>query len=85
MLQPFITALLLAGNPKLAATFIPKATNLTLEKRIELYVKCNMVTRAAEEAFKAKDLKALQELKQKASGPTVGEVDRMIVQLRPRR
>jgi hypothetical protein len=81
--QPFITALIQAGNLKLAATFIPKASNLLVPRKVELYVKCGMVTRAAEEAFKAKDVKSLQDLREKATGTAAGDIDRMIAQLRP--
>jgi hypothetical protein len=83
--QPFVTALIQAGNPKLAATFIPKASNLPVARRIELYVKCGLVTQAAEEAFKAKDVKSLQDLRGKAAGMATGsgEIDRMLAQLRP--
>ena len=42
-----------------------------------------MVTRAAEEAFKAKDVKSLQDLREKATGTAAGDIDRMIAQLRP--
>jgi hypothetical protein len=43
-----------------------------------------MIIKAGEEAFKAKDVNALEVLRTKASGSAVGEIDRMINQLRPR-
>jgi len=53
--------------------------------RIEMWVKCGMVVKAGEEASKAKDVNALELLRSKASGSAVGEIDRMIAQLRPKR
>lgn len=61
--------------------FIPKCTNLTPPERIEMWVKCGMVTKAGEEALKAKDRAALEELRTKASGNGMLEIDRMIAQL----
>ncbi len=50
-----------------------------------MWVKCGMVVKAGEEASKAKDVNALELLRSKASGSAVGEIDRMIAQLRPKR
>lgn len=44
-----------------------------------------MVVKAGEEALKAKDLKALEELRSKASANGAVEIERMINQLKPRR
>lgn len=44
-----------------------------------------MVVKAGEEAVKAKDLNALELLRSKASGPQLGELERMVNQLRPRK
>ena len=74
-----------AGNTKLAASFVPKCTNLPVSDRIEMWMKCGMVAKAGEEAFKAKDLNALEQLRDKASGAQLVEVERMITQLKPRR
>lgn len=46
-----------------------------------MWVKCGMVTKAGEEALKAKDRAALEELRSKASGNGMLELDRMIAQL----
>ena len=46
-----------------------------------MWVKCGMVTKAGEEALKAKDKNALEELRQKASGNGQLDIDRMIAQL----
>lgn len=61
--------------------FIPKCTNLPATDRIEMWVKCGMVVRAGEEALKAKDMNSLAELKAKATGNAVHEIERMIGQL----
>lgn len=50
-----------------------------------MWMKCGMVTRAGEEALKAKDLKALENLRVRITGNSVLEIDRMINQLRPKR
>ncbi|KAK4633751.1 putative vacuolar protein sorting-associated protein 16 [Fulvia fulva] len=79
--EPFFNEILGAGNPKVASVFIPKCTSLTPAERIEMWVKCGLVTRAAEEALKAKDRATLEELRTKASGNGMLEIDRMIAQL----
>ena len=50
-----------------------------------MWVKCGMVAKAGEEALKAKDMNALEELRAKASGGQLVEIERMINQLKPRR
>ncbi|KAI9816858.1 MAG: hypothetical protein M1827_001503 [Pycnora praestabilis] len=82
--EPFFNEILAAGNSRLAAAFVPKCTGLSAKEREEMWVKCGMLAKAGEEALKAKDLAALQNLRAKASGGTVGELDKMIAQLRPR-
>ena len=79
--QPFFNEIIGAGNPKAAALFIPKCTSLSAAERIEMWVKCGMVTKAGEEALKIKDRAALEDLRIKASGNTVLDIDRMIAQL----
>jgi vacuolar protein sorting-associated protein 16 len=44
-----------------------------------------MVVKAGEEAVKAKDVNALELLREKASGPQLVEIERMITQLKPRK
>ncbi|OAL68485.1 vacuolar protein sorting vps16 [Trichophyton rubrum] len=83
--EPFYNEILWAGNTKLASVFIPKCVSLTVSERIEMWMKCGMVTRAGEEALKAKDLKALENLRVRITGNSVLEIDRMINQLRPKR
>ncbi|KAI9846978.1 MAG: hypothetical protein M1837_003334 [Sclerophora amabilis] len=83
--KPFFNEILSAGNSKLAATFIPKCTALTPAERIDMWVKCGMLVKAGEEALRAKDVGALERLKAKAAGGgggTVGEIERMIAQLK---
>ncbi|KAF7118876.1 hypothetical protein CNMCM5793_008508 [Aspergillus hiratsukae] len=83
--EPFYNEVLGAGNTKLASIFIPKCTNLPVAERIEMWVKCGMIVKAAEEAHRAKDVNTLELLRAKASGPAVAEIERMINQLRPRK
>ncbi len=83
--EPFFGEILGAGNQKLAGQFVAKCMGLTAQERGEMYVKCGMVVKAGEELLKAKDVQGLEGLKGKARAGEVGEVERMIVQLRPRR
>lgn len=80
--QPFFTEILSAGNPKLAASFIPKCTNLSVAERIEMWVKCGILIKAGEEAFRAKDGASLEMLRAKVSGQTLTEIERMIARLK---
>ena len=70
-----------AGNPKVASLYIPKCTSLTVADRIEMWVKCGMISKAGEEALKAKDRDALEDLRIKATGNSALDIDRMIAQL----
>ncbi len=81
--QPFFNEIISAGNARLASVFIPKCTGLPVKERIEMWVKCGMIVKAGEEALKAKDMNSLVELKAKASGASVQQLDRMITQLAP--
>lgn len=83
--KPFYNEVLAAGNTRLASSFIPKCTNLKPAERIEMWVKCGLVNKAGEEALKAKDMATLEELRDKATGAQLTEIERMITQLRPRR
>lgn len=47
-----------AGNPRLAAVFIPKCTGLEHGATIAMYEKCGLRVKAAEEAVKLRDQEA---------------------------
>ncbi|KAK3653986.1 Vacuolar protein sorting-associated protein 16 [Elasticomyces elasticus] len=79
--EPFYNEILGAGNTKIASLYIPKCTTLTVGERIEMWLKCGMLARAGEEALKAKDRNALEELRKQASGPALLDIERMITQL----
>ncbi|KAI7164597.1 vacuolar protein sorting-associated protein 16 [Hortaea werneckii] len=79
--EPFFNEIIGAGNTKVAALFIPKCAALTSAERIEMWVKCGMIAKAGEEALKAKNRDALEELRTQASGQAQLEIDRMISQL----
>ncbi|KAJ5677763.1 Vps16 N-terminal [Penicillium maclennaniae] len=83
--EAFYNEVLGAGNTKLASMFVPKCTHLPVTDRIEMWVKCGMIVKAGEEAQKAKDINTLELLRNKASGPAITEIERMINQLRPRK
>lgn len=50
-----------------------------------MWVKCGMVVKAGEEALKAKDLNALELLRDKANGQQLVEIERMLTQLKPKK
>jgi hypothetical protein len=79
--EPFFNEVLGAGNSRVASLFVPKCTGLQPRERIEMYVKCGLVGKAAEEALKARDKEALIELRTKASGREAQEVERAIKML----
>jgi vacuolar protein sorting-associated protein 16 len=83
LLQPFFNQTLQAGNPRLAATFIPKCQSLESGAAVTMYEKCGMRVRAAEEAVKTKDAEAwLRLLEAAGKGTTEGrEIERLGVQV----
>ena len=76
--EPFFNEVLAAGNARVAGVFVPKCTGLSHKERMEMFVKCGLVGKAAEEALKAKDLEGLKELRSKAAGRDAQEVERAI-------
>jgi hypothetical protein len=60
--QPFFNLILQAGNPRLAAVFVPKCTGLRPGETIDMYEKCGMRVKAAEEAVRLKDVGAWERL-----------------------
>ncbi|KAL9590998.1 MAG: hypothetical protein Q9203_000194 [Teloschistes exilis] len=83
--EPFFNEVLGAGNQKLAGIFVPKCTALSAQERSEMWVKCGMIVKAGEELVKAKDVNGLEELREKASGSNVAEIQKMIAQFGSRR
>ncbi|KAI4197276.1 MAG: hypothetical protein LQ350_006003 [Teloschistes chrysophthalmus] len=83
--EPFFNEVLGAGNQKLAGIFVPKCTALSPQERSEMWMKCGMIVKAGEELVKAKDVNGLEELREKASGSNVAEIQRMIAQFGSRR
>ncbi|KAL6850797.1 Vacuolar protein sorting-associated protein 16 [Amphichorda felina] len=68
--EPFFNLTLQAGNPRVAAVFIPKCTNVEQGQTITMYEKCGMRLRAAEEAVKLKDGPAWERLLEAAGRET---------------
>ncbi|KAF4120359.1 vacuolar protein sorting-associated protein 16 [Geosmithia morbida] len=68
--EPYFDLVLQAGNQKVAAIFIPKCTRLEQGATIEMYEKCGMRLRAAEEATRLKDAEAWQRLLEAAGRDT---------------
>lgn len=60
--QPFFNQALQAGNPRVAAIFIPKCNNIERGESITMYEKCGMRVKAAEEAVKFKDAESWSRL-----------------------
>ncbi|XP_044717507.1 uncharacterized protein HRG_09015 [Hirsutella rhossiliensis] len=77
--EPFFNLTLQAGNPRLAAVFIPKCSGLAAGETIAMYEKCGMRTKAAEEAVRLKDGEAWQRLLEAAGrGSAEGrEIERL--------
>lgn len=76
--EPFFNEVLAAGNTRVASLFIPKCTNLSVAERVEMWVKCGLFVKAAEEAHKAKDRELLLGLRDRASGSAAVEIERLI-------
>ncbi|KAF2734470.1 vacuolar protein sorting-associated protein [Polyplosphaeria fusca] len=53
--EPYFNEVLAAGNTRVAGVFVGKCTGLGVRERVEMWGKCGMVVRGAEEAFRAKD------------------------------
>lgn len=66
--QPFFNLTLQAGNPRLAAVFVPKCTGLEPGETITMYEKCGLRVKAAEEAVKLRDAAAYERLLEAAGG-----------------
>jgi len=79
--EPFFNEVLSAGNLRVASLFVPKCTGVTSKERVEMYVKCGMIGKAAEEAFKGKDVEDLKDLRNKAGARELTEIERLINQL----
>ncbi|KAI9683849.1 MAG: hypothetical protein M1829_004183 [Trizodia sp. TS-e1964] len=82
--EAFFNEVLSAGNTEVASIFIPKCTNVPPAERIEMWVKCGRIVKAAEEAVKAKLFSNLEALQSRASGQAAKDIERMIAQLKPK-
>lgn len=76
--EPYFNEILAAGNSRVASVFIPKCTNLTVGERVDMWVKCGLLVKAGEEAYKAKDRAILEEIRDKASGSAAVEIERFL-------
>ncbi|KAL6364927.1 hypothetical protein LRP88_00900 [Fusarium phalaenopsidis] len=77
--EPFFNLTLQAGNPRLAATFVPKCTGLEPGETITMYEKCGMRVKAAQEAVRLKDAEAWERLLEAAGQGTADgrEIERL--------
>ena len=82
--EPYFNEILAAGNARSAALFVPKCTQLSPQERCEMFVKCGLVGKGAEELYRGKDLAGLEALRGRA-GAAAAEVERMITLLKPKR
>ena len=81
--EPYFNEVLGAGNSKLAGVFAAKCTGLEAKERAEMWVKCGMIHKAAEELAKVRDVVGLEALKGKTSDRgVVVEIEKMIGSLR---
>lgn len=77
--EPFFNATLEAGQLRLAGVFVAKCTGVTSRERAEMWEKCGMIGKAAEEAGKSRDAEFLQGLRERvAGGREALEVERWI-------
>lgn len=83
--EPYFNEILAAGNTRVASVFVPKCTNLTVGERVDMWVKCGLLVKAGEEAFKAKDRGLLDDIRGKATGSAAVEVERLVGMLGQRR
>ena len=84
--EPFYNLTLQAGNPRLAAVFVPKCTGLEQGMTITMYEKCGMRVKAAEEAVRLKDREAWGRLLEVAGRGSVEgrEIERVGAVFKPR-
>ncbi|KAL8710059.1 MAG: hypothetical protein Q9220_005330 [cf. Caloplaca sp. 1 TL-2023] len=83
--EPFFNEILGAGNQKLAGVFVGKCAGSTAQERAEMWVKCGMIVKAGEELMRVKDGNGLEELRGKARGGEIQEIERMISHFRGKR
>lgn len=76
--EVFYNDCLAAGKTQLAGVFVAKCTDKTSQERCDMYEKCGMVVKAAEEAHKSKDRARLEDLRGRASGRDLVEIERLI-------
>ncbi|KAG4306374.1 hypothetical protein PORY_000362 [Pneumocystis oryctolagi] len=75
--EPFVSECLAAGNKKMAATFIPKCSEITPSFRAELWAKAEDWISAGNEALKFRDFKLFEDLKSKAPANIIKELKKL--------
>ncbi|KAF1996789.1 vacuolar protein sorting-associated protein [Amniculicola lignicola CBS 123094] len=76
---PFFNLILEAGNSRVASGFVGKCVGETSTKeRVEMWIKCGLLVRAAEEAYRAKDRGLLEGVRERAGGDAGVEVERLV-------
>lgn len=75
--EPFFNETLAAGNTRVASLFIGKCT-VGVREKVDMWVKCGLLVKAAEEASKAKDKALVEEVRDKSSGSARVEVERVL-------
>ena len=81
--EPYFNEILAAGNTRLAGgVFVAKCTGLTARERADMWVKCGMVGRAAEELATGRDVEGLVGLRGK--GDDI-EVERLIAKVKTKK
>lgn len=79
--EPFFEECIAARNLKMASLFVPKIGGVPRE-RIERYIRCQALVKAAEEAVKINDAAALENILGKAKGAEKAEVERIIASVK---
>ncbi|KAF2745017.1 vacuolar protein-like protein sorting vps16 [Sporormia fimetaria CBS 119925] len=79
--ENYFNEVLAAGNTRVASLFVPKCTGLSAKERVDMWVKCGLLVKAGEEAVKSKDGALFEEVRTRASGSTLLELERIGVAL----
>lgn len=74
----FFNEAIAAGNMRLAGVFVAKCTGLGVKQRAEMWEKCGMIGRAAEEAGKGREGEWLEGLRERVGGRDVIEVEKWL-------
>lgn len=79
---PFFNQCYKAGSKRQALLYVPMCTDVSYKQRIDMYIQVDGIRQAAQEAVKAKDLQALEELEPLATTTVRSEIADFVNQLK---